>query len=337
LLVWLECAAQFFECCDIAEAAVDKKKVLRVHTASMPKKQSAARRRGIPVAITPLIDRPTTGSKNCSEEHDFVQAVKASKETAEYERNYKAMLKKALEESQQEAQEAEAMRLALEASRASEEERIRAIGLSLKATTNCVNSTLLVPPSTNSDVHAGYVTDSSNAQKDIRVDAVLTTHILKVTFGSHVLRLHAEWSSDALASSVFSCIKDVVEKAFGVTVGSTLSYVLKYHDEEGDLCTLTKRTTMDFLDIYDQQASLKLVIEAQQAPQSASVSECKAANEDIECILLGSGESAVIEDDQNAVFADISIATPPDTPRLQSARTIEEDYDDSWAIIETAP
>jgi hypothetical protein len=266
-------------------------------------------------------------------DEELKRALQASRETAQEERTYQGRLKDAMEQSKKESEDAEAIRLAIEASLASEEHRVTAIGigLGLQATANLVNSSLRKsePPQAQQRLM------QSLEHQD---DSVPIDHVVKVAFGNDVRRLRVAWRHDECATKVFECVKTAAEDSLGISIVPGLTHTLKYYDPDGDLCSLVEDTIVDFLDVHRKQSSFKVVIETQAAPLVMVASGHGWEHEDIEDAFRIHQQlyGAEVECKENSFLMDISIATPPDTPREITEGPLEEDYDRSWSIIEVS-
>jgi len=286
---------------------------------------------------------------DCDNDPELARAIRESNALADEERQYSACVKRAFEESKREAAEAESLRLAIEASLADDQQHVVAIGLGLKATARIVNSTCSQSRCSDAKGDAETGANSFSAlqrqqeqqqqqeqrqqqqqqqqHQDDQKRLATTSHLLKVTFGSDVRRLHVP-PSDAPSGSEYVRIKTIVENSFGLAIGPEPLHALKYYDEEGDLCTLLEDTIADFMDIHEHQASWKVTLEAP-APFPILPHGPPANESNPEEAAAAAGESPSL--------VDVSIATPPETPRILDARTIEEDYEDSWSVIGTGP
>jgi len=146
-------------------------------------------------------------------------------------------------------------------------------------------------------------------------------HILKVTFRRDKRRLRACWSCNDSTEEVFASIMKAVEEGFHLKMCSSnrLSYVLKYCDEDGDMCTLVERTVGDFLGTIERQSTLQLTLQEELGSLDVNRSEQKSSCE------------------SNGLLK-ISIATPPASPKLAYeqpaiAGTIEDDFDSGWSLV----
>jgi len=220
-------------------------------------------------------------------------------------------LKNVIGLSKQEVEEAQALRIALQASLELEQERIAALGLGLKATANLVRTSVSQQETKAKDDTNATWQDCLNERDTPSVNT------LKVVRGCDVRRLRAQWSSDALVGEILSCLTTTVEKGFGLSMET--DYVLKYHDDEGDLCTLVEETILDFFHI-SRQSSMKLILNVETSASSSDSSKhCGCSENDVSLLEEG-----------------FSIATPPESPRSHLSETIELDYEASWDIIEHA-
>jgi len=229
-----------------------------------------------------------------------------------------------------EAEEAEAFKLAVEASLMDAKEKVLGLGLKMhchqaedfrlasEATSTLLsrcsaehptNSTEPTPAPPESCVCA----DEQFAASSGSVKA-FSNRVLKVSLGHDTRRLRSKWASDAPAQEVLACIQASIEDGFGLSKGSAVppKYFLKYPDDEGDHCTLVEDTFKDFLETMALQGtSLRIIVQEQPQDQ----------------ILQG--------------MKDFSIATPPMTPRADLAdtcsQTTEDEYEAMWSIVGVEP
>lgn len=265
-----------------------------------------------------------TRTATSNEEMQLAEAIWASRACSMQNASYDASLTRALEESRAtaaaQAEEAEALRFAMEASVVASQQKI--LGLGLKTATSArseliagaIASTSLVAnasashgsemlveavaePIPVSDLHTSQIAG-------IAEPAALLFHILKVTYKNDTRRLRAQWPIGAQSPDVIANIQSTVEEGFALPFGSVVppAFFLKYVDNEGDLCTLVQNTLPDFLDMALQGGTLKIILEVGLQTTSLPGSE------------------------------GFSIATPPATPRGESS--IEDDYDSMWSLVE---
>lgn len=324
----------------------------------MPKKSSAARKQGVwspaignitaasaaafPRCEAQPLDAPAgewiprserqTWTATTNEDLQLAEAIRASRACSMQNGSYNASLTWALEESRAtaaaQAEEAEALRFALEASVVASQQKI--LGLGLKAATNARSEVIAEAIASTSLVANASASHGSGAVgtrcSEMLVEAVAepisvsdmhtiqiagiaepaapSCHILKVTYKHDTRRLRAQWPTGAQPPDVLKSIQSSVEEGFALPFGSVVppAFFLKYVDNEGDLCTLVKGTLLDFLDVALQGGSLKILLEV--GLQTTSLTGLE----------------------------DFSIATPPATPRGES--TIEDDYDSMWSLVE---
>jgi len=222
------------------------------------------------------------------------------------------------------AEEAEALSFALEASVVASQQKILGLGFGWSAEfiEEAIASTSLVAGASASHgpgavgigcsemlveavAEAIPVSDTHTSQVAGIVEPVAPLfHILKVTYKHDTRRLRAQWPIGAQSPDVLTSIQSSVEEGFALPFGSVVppAFFLKYVDNEGDLCTLVKNTLPDFLDMALQGGTLKIILEV--GLQSTSLPGLE----------------------------DFSIATPPATPRGESS--IEDDYDSMWSLVE---
>lgn len=265
-----------------------------------------------------------------NEEARLAEAIRASRACSLQSASYDASLTWALEESRAtaaaQAEEAEATRLAIEASVMASQQKI--LGLGLKAATNARSELIadaIVSTSVVANVAASYgsgaagssdmlaeavaepvsVSDIYKSQTaGIAAPAAPLFHVLKVTYKNDTRRLRAQWPIDAHSPDVLASIQSCIAEGFDLPSGCVVppAFFLKYVDNEGDLCTLVKNTLPDFLSMSVQGGTLQMVLEV--GLQTTSLPGLE----------------------------DFSIATPPTTPRGESS--IEEDYDSMWSLVE---
>lgn len=102
------------------------------------------------------------------------------------------------------------------------------------------------PPATREvDAPAAVSTTLSPADQSLSSD-VEVEHLLKVTLATDMRRLRASWSPSARPDDVLTRIYSTVRCGFGLR--SSTKCLLKYEDEDGDMCTLVEPTVQDFLD-----------------------------------------------------------------------------------------
>eukprot|EP00403_Amphidinium_massartii_P017884 CAMPEP_0178416926 /NCGR_PEP_ID=MMETSP0689_2-20121128/24314_1 /TAXON_ID=160604 /ORGANISM="Amphidinium massartii, Strain CS-259" /LENGTH=478 /DNA_ID=CAMNT_0020038283 /DNA_START=108 /DNA_END=1544 /DNA_ORIENTATION=+ len=90
-----------------------------------------------------------------------------------------------------------------------------------------------------------------------------TSRTLKVTKGDDTRRLVVSWPSEATAEESLIAIQETVLAGFNLSV-STADLILKYADDEGDMCTLTSVGVKDLLTLVPEGA-IKLQLEVRQA------------------------------------------------------------------------
>jgi len=80
-------------------------------------------------------------------------------------------------------------------------------------------------------------------------------------------RLPLELSSTATCEQIFDRMRDCVQRAFNLSGEQMRGLMLKYADEEGDLCTLTDRTLGDLAHLFPQGViRISATIDAPSAP-----------------------------------------------------------------------
>lgn len=270
-------------------------------------------------------------------EKELVDAIEASLACSVKDKPYKESLSRALELScltaSAEAEEAEALKLAIEASLMDVKQK--AAGLSLKTglSLGCGESRMPILSSVaetiprllednetalceaaleKTSLGGTLCAYNSSAQKNIEEPTDgSSSRILKVTFGNDMRRLRTSFASRAAPEEVMLRIKTSIEDGFGRTrpLMVTPSYLLKYVDDEGDHCTLVEETLSDFLDTMACRGnSLRIVLE-----------ECPPCSTP-----------------QNT--RDFSIGSPPTTPRAftceTDSRSVEDDYEAMWSIVD---
>jgi hypothetical protein len=143
------------------------------------------------------------------------------------------------------------------------------------------------------------------------INAVATaTWILKVTLGDDTRRLQTSWASDATPQQALESIVNAVEEGFGSSVVMS-SFVFRYADEDGDMCSVVQSTIQDCLS-FAQNNVLKLVV----APRSGSSMD--SAEQD-----LHSDGQTLTRGAQSSPFT-----LPADVP------TIVDEYEQEWSIVE---
>jgi len=219
------------------------------------------------------------------EDKQLIEALRASQDTMRASETCRHALEQALELSQRDAEEEEeAWRHAVEASLAETMQEAAA---------------------------ASEAVAASEAAPEVAADIdAAPSHMLKVTYEHDVRRLRAQWPTGMAAPDVLSRVRAAVEEGFGFAVGFSKApeYVLKYYDDEGDICTLVEDTLVDFLDVALQGNCLKLILQAEPYSKKLRVMDM------------------------------FSLATPCTTPRSElhspCSFTLEDDYE-SWTLVET--
>jgi len=324
----------------------------------MPGKKSSARKRTLLLPAPPqAFAAGATNSTQCrssDEDKQLAGAIAASRTRGYQNDSYSASLTQALEFSRAtaaaEAEEAEAIRLAVDASLAEASQKTLGLGLKslpvdgfrseliadlgrvtlgLVADREDAPCTRKVPVAVQAaavDAPARHslkvshendtrrlpcTQNASVAVAAAAVDAPVR-HILKVSYKNDMRRLRADWNFTAPAPQVLSIIQAAVEEGFALSKDSAAptAFSLKYQDEEGDLCTLVPETLTDFLDTEKLRGSFHG--------------------------LLGSTLKITVEEQTKSVdtLEDFSFATPPTTPRADGGPTIEDDYDSLWSLVE---
>lgn len=296
----------------------------------MPKKkQSGTSKLGAPVSGHSLSMKWGSGS-----EKELADAIEASLACSLQDKPYKESLCRALELScataSSEAEEAEALKLAIEASLMDAKQK--AAGLSLRTELEsglCESRMSILPavtenslrPLEDHEIFLGeaalektalggtHCAENSSAQEPT---SGCSSHVLKVAFGNDMRRLRTSFASIAAPGEIMFQIKTSIEDGFGWARHSqgTPPYLLKYVDDEGDHCTLVEETLGDFLDIMACRGNfLRIVLE--ECPPSSTPQSIQ----------------------------DFSIGTPPMTPRsftceTDDRRSVEDDYDAMWSIVD---
>lgn len=347
----------------------------------MPKKTAAKRAAAVPARRAVTVPATGSASMRCSihkEDKELADAIQASRAFTLQNGSYETSLAHALEMSRSmaaaEAEEAKALRTAIEASMVQSEQKdlglgLRDLGLGLKSisfgsvcseifTDRPLNCTSAAPSdrlaSCQEAVGEAVVVESSRVHPDNIANIVATAacaepvadvpaqpiaasptvvtssgHVLKVTYKQDTRRLRADWASAAPAQEAFASIRAAIEEVFSLPIDASVSsaYVLKYHDDEGDLCTLVENTVTDFLETGLRAKSLRIMVEDREAPtESEQLSETfeeEKWNPKLESL------------------EDFSIATPPASPRgdppSPGSQSIEDDYDSMWSLVEIEP
>lgn len=273
--------------------------------------------------------------------------MQASRGDALEKNSYDSAFAQALEASRAtaaaEAEEVEALRLAMEASLAESKQKNLGLGLKPAANAYLEKAMELAAQCTSDwcsshmeerridpmpddkrnatfseicDVHSGQglteyqLTEHWNQDiAPVAATDVPASRIIKATFGQDTRRLRAEWTSGAPAD-VLAVLQSTIEEGFGLPKGFATppAYFLKYHDDEGDLCTLVNGTLGDFLDLSLRGGPLKVVLEKHLQTKSIEGME------------------------------GFSIGTPPASPRDNvseiCSQSIEDDYESSWSLVE---
>mmetsp|Transcript_25648 Transcript_25648/g.59275 ORF Transcript_25648/g.59275 Transcript_25648/m.59275 type:complete len:445 (-) Transcript_25648:122-1456(-) len=103
-----------------------------------------------------------------------------------------------------------------------------------------------------------------------------STRTLKVSKGDDTRRLTVSWPLEATDSEKLSAIQDTVRSGFSLS--ATAQLVLKYADDEGDMCTLTVVGVQDLLSLVPEGA-IKLRLEESQdggLPNMAAAAQAAA-------------------------------------------------------------
>jgi len=153
-------------------------------------------------------------------------------------------------------------------------------------------------------------------------DCATSQCTLKITFDGDLRRSLAVWYSSSENTTIFEAIEDAVLKTFPAL--RSQEKIIRYNDEDGDLCTLVIETVDDFVSLATTRGIMKVVVEA--LPHSGATN-CHTEN----CV--SSDAHDLLKDCQG-----VSIATPPPTPKkLGSKGTVisdEHDEDFVWSIVE---
>jgi len=277
------------------------------------------------------------------EERQLKDAIQASRGDAYQKKSYDAALAQAMEASRataaSEAEESEALRIAIEASLVDSRQKNLGLGLNPAATNRfeevmelAAQCTLACCPSqpgghhesvtflrvNDSESHPaarhGEAAPDATPWKDdlpMPDDSIDATHasqrIIKATFGQDTRRFRVYFASRA-PEEVLAVLHSTIEVGFGLPEGFATppAYLLKYRDDEGDLCTLVSSTMGDFLELACGEGPLRI--------------EVMKASEGLE---------------------GFSIGTPPVSPRgncsESCSQSIEDDYETSWSLVEAEP
>lgn len=282
------------------------------------------------------------------EEDQLAKAILASKMCAMQADTYKDSLEAALELSkvfaEAEKDEDEALSQAIAASLA--DAGAKEAGLGLASSIPAGSGTFY---STPADKALAF------SQRETQEDAASIGHVpaevskvIKVTCGKDMRRLHITWPSGAPPAVIVCAMQNAVETCFGICVSSLSprDYLLKYTDEEGDLCTLVKETVEDFLQL-SVGPTMKLTLERSALDNEfemvgAAETVSGDGNDDIDC-----AESTIpgliegVQEESAPEKQDFFISTPPATPRAghscSTESSIEDDYDASWNLVEAEP
>jgi len=108
--------------------------------------------------------------------------------------------------------------------------------------------------------------DAGAASASSASSALSAALVLKVSLGEDMRRLRVAVGQDSSEAEWLSAVQVAVQQGFGLSpavaeVGGGL--VLKYKDDEGDLCTLAKATVGDFLSFSQCSATPRLFAQVQ--------------------------------------------------------------------------
>jgi len=270
----------------------------------------------------------------CNRQHQFPSTSQEEEDSLE------VALALSREDARAEEGDDEALLQAIAASLAEDEAQLLALGLPDRATVEPLHYDAW-PTETGTLVAQATAPPLPHAAR-------LIESTLKVAFNNDMRRVPTSWESDSDAATILFIVKNAVEDCFGITVCSEPPYnfVLKYKDDEGDLCSLVEETLEDFLHQGAGGKALKINVERATVPTGL----CDALEEVLPPAVVmghaleidasaGHNDGAEEEEgqmDRAAVSQqDFSIATPPSTPR--PGFTIEDDYDAVWSMVEAGP
>merc|ERR1719210_190543 len=74
---------------------------------------------------------------------------------------------------------------------------------------------------------------------------MMESRVVKVRFGDDIRRLMPNFLPSAGPEEILTTIRSAIQSSFGLEETTAATMVLKYTDDEGDLCTLTERTLED--------------------------------------------------------------------------------------------
>lgn len=96
---------------------------------------------------------------------------------------------------------------------------------------------------------------------------LFANRILKVNLNGEMARLPLELSSNATCEEVFDHMRGCVQRAFNLSDEQMRGLMLKYADEEGDLCTMTDQTLGDLAQLFPEGViRISATIEMPRAP-----------------------------------------------------------------------
>lgn len=193
--------------------------------------------------------------------------------------------------------------------------------------------------------------------------ASILEYTLKATFGQDTRRLAVMWPTDACTGTALEEIDKAVRHGFGPTLEGS-SFVLKYKDNDGDLCTLVEATFKDFLS-FAQDSVLKLAVCQDESPRRPAAGRgamwepCGEPGREpsVEAVPKEASEMCYLrsrtlphsssdlpdcydqELQSNAATPWFEISTPPATPRSsaggsQTPNNINDEYGFEWSIVE---
>lgn len=316
----------------------------------MAKKSKASKKPNMALPAAPVqhCNQPRPPCSAREEEDQLAKAILASKMCAMQVDTYKDSLEVALELSkvfaEAEKDEEEALSQAIAASLA--DAGAKEVGLGLASSFPVVSSNFYSTPADKALPDSQQ--EMQGAVASIADVPAEVSKVIKVTCGKDMRRLHIIWPSAAPPAVIVCAIQNAVETCFGICISShsPRDYLLKYTDEEGDLCTLVKETVEDFLQL-SLGPTMKLTLEKSTLDSEfemvgAAEAVSSDVNEDIDCEESAAAEDVEgIKDEPASEKQDFFISSPPATPRAgcscSTESSIEEDYDASWNLVEAAP
>jgi len=146
--------------------------------------------------------------------------------------------------------------------------------------------------------------------------------ILKITFGDDTRRTRLSWPACTNAQDVIAAIHVAVMEVYDTVALNSTEPILQYMDEDGDVCSLVAATLQDFL-TFAQGDVLRIHVKSGELQVEEKPNNSILAAPSLEAV-------AHVESTVGRESLDISIATPPCTPR----RNINEEYEFEWSIVE---